>query len=114
MKFRKLSDFAGHFRREIVNYIEALASRGESFTYMSNPRLRSALEMKLFEDSRDTFKITASNSTVIDRDVREKVAIINGRLVRDQGYCESCAARLLDHVAGIFARGDNKTTEESA
>ncbi len=101
------------FRREIVNYIEALAARGESFTYESNPRLRQALELKLFEDSRDTFKITATNSTVIDADVLEKVELINGRLVRDCGYSESGAARLLEHVSGIFARGDTKTETEA-
>jgi len=100
------------FRREIVNYIEALAARGESFTYMSNPRLRNALEMKLFEDSRDTFKITAGASTVVDRDVREKVDLVNARLVRGFGYCESCAGRMLHDVAGIFARGDGKTADD--
>ena len=100
------------FRREIVNYIEALSDCGESFTYMSNPRLRSALELKLFEDNRDSFKLTAGRSTVIDRDVREKVDLVVGRLVRDQAYCESCASRVLDHVSGLFARGDTKTPQE--
>src|SRR5262245_35615719 len=104
----------GDFRREIVNYIDALAARGESFTYMSNPRLRSALELKLFEDCRDTFKITAGSSSVIDRDVQEKVLVVAGRLVRDHGYCERCAARVLQHVAGIFARGDSKTAADEA
>ena len=100
------------FRREIVNYIDALAARGESFTYMSNPRLRSALELKLFEDSRDTFKLTAGSSTVVDRDVLEKVEVVAGRLVRDSGYCESCAARMLEYVSGVFARGDAKPSPE--
>ena len=104
----------GDFRREIVNYIDALATRGESFTYLSNPRLRSALELKLFEDCRDTFQITAGSSTVIDRDAVEKVEIVAGRLVRDQGYCEHCAARVLEHVAGLFARGDTKTPADEA
>jgi serine protein kinase len=104
----------GDFRREIVNYIDALAARGEAFTYLSNPRLRSALELKLFEDCRDTFKLTAGPSTVIDRDVQEKVAVVAGRLVRDKGYCERCAARVLERVAGLFARGDTKTPAEEA
>jgi serine protein kinase len=105
----------GDFRREIVNYIDALASRGESFTYLSNPRLRSALELKLFEDCRDTFKITAGSSSVIDRDVQDKVEVVAARLVRDRGYCERCAGRMLEYVAGIFARGDTKTpTDEAA
>jgi serine protein kinase len=104
----------GDFRREIVNYIDALAARGEAFTYLSNPRLRSALELKLFEDCRDTFKLTAGSSSVIDRDVQEKVAVVAGRLVRDKGYCERCASRVLERVAGLFARGDTKTPAEEA
>jgi len=104
----------GDFRREIVNYIDALAARGEAFTYVSNPRLRNALELKLFEDCRDTFKLTAGSSTVIDRDVQEKVAVVAGRLVRDQRYCERCAPRVLERVAGLFARGDPKSPAEEA
>ncbi len=101
------------FRREIVNYIDALAARGETFTYMSNPRLRNALELKLFEDSRDTFKITAGLSSVVDRDVHEKVELVKSRLMREYGYCESGAERVLERVASIFARGDTKTPEEA-
>ncbi len=96
----------GDFRREIVNYIDALSARGESFTYLSNPRLRHALELKLFEGCRDSFKLTAGSSSVIDRDAAEKVDVMAARLVRDRGYCERCAARALDHVASVFARGE--------
>ncbi|HTE05732.1 MAG TPA: serine protein kinase [Planctomycetota bacterium] len=104
----------GDFRREIVNYIDALSARGESFTYLSNPRLRHALELKLFEDCRDTFKLTAGSSTVIDRDVLEKVDVVAARLVRDRGYCERCAARVLHHVASVFARGDARAPADEA
>ncbi|HEX5011350.1 MAG TPA: serine protein kinase [Planctomycetota bacterium] len=104
----------GDFRREIVNYIEALATRGESFTYLSNPRLRAALELKLFEDCRDTFKITAGSSSVIDRDVAEKVSVVAARLVRERGYCEGCASRMLDYVGGLFARGDARAAADEA
>jgi len=79
---------------------------------MSNYRLRGALELKLFEDSRDSFQITADSSTVVDRDVLEKVAMVRSQLVRERGHCEACAARVLEHVAGLFARGDTKTPEE--
>jgi serine protein kinase len=102
------------FRREIVNYIEALASKGERFTYLSNDRLRAALELKLFEDCRDSLKFTADSSTVVDRDVLEKVGLVRGHLVRERGHCEACATRLLSHVAGLFARGDTKTPAAEA
>jgi len=102
------------FRREIVNYIEALAAKGERFTYLSNDRLRAALELKLFEDCRDSLKFTADSSTVVDRDVLEKVALVRSHLVRERGHCEACASRVLDHVAGLFARGDTKTPAPEA
>ena len=54
---------AGYFTMSCCSVFWAL-KRSESFTYMSNPRLRNALELKLFEDCRDTFKITAGSSSV--------------------------------------------------
>src|SRR5262249_11152855 len=38
------------FRREIMNYIGALALDGKTFNYKTNERLQKALELKLFED----------------------------------------------------------------
>ena len=38
------------FRREIMNYIGALAIEGRTFDYKTNERLHKALELKLFED----------------------------------------------------------------
>jgi serine protein kinase len=47
------------FRREIMNYIGALAVEGKKFNYRSNERLQKALELKLFEDQKDTIKLTS-------------------------------------------------------
>src|SRR5438309_11509893 len=44
------------FRREIMNYIGALAIDGKKFDYKTNERLQKALELKLFEDQKDTIK----------------------------------------------------------
>jgi len=46
------------FRREIMNYIGALALEGKTFDYKTNERLHKALELKLFEDQKDTIKLT--------------------------------------------------------
>src|SRR5256885_17105815 len=40
------------FRREIMNYIGALAIEGKTFNYRTNERLHKALELKLFEDQK--------------------------------------------------------------
>jgi serine protein kinase len=99
---------ADDFRREIMNYIGALALDGKKFDYRTNERLHKALELKLFEDQKDTIKLTSLVSSVVDKDTQEKIDIVRGRLVRDYNYCESCASDVLHFVASIFARGDAK------
>jgi serine protein kinase len=96
------------FRREIMNYIGALALEDKKFDYRTNERLHKALELKLFEDQKDSIKLTSLVSSVVDKATQEKIDIVKGRLVRDYGYCESCATDVLHFVASIFARGDVK------
>ncbi|MFQ5894226.1 MAG: PrkA family serine protein kinase [Nitrospinota bacterium] len=96
------------FRREVMNYIGALALEGKSFDYRSNERLQKALELKLFEDQKDTIKLTSLVSRVVDRDTQEKIDVVKSRLIHNMGYCEVCATDVLNFVASIFARGDVK------
>ena len=96
------------FRREIMNYIGALALDGKRFDYRTNERLHRALELKLFEDQKDFIKLTSLVSSVVDKETQEKIDIVRSRLVRDYGYCDSCAGDVLHFVASIFARGDAK------
>ena len=96
------------FRREIMNYIGALALDGKKFDYRTNERLHKALELKLFEDQKDSIKLTSLVSSVVDKETQEKIDIVRGRLVRAYGYCDSCASDVLHFVASIFARGDVK------
>jgi serine protein kinase len=97
------------FRREIMNYIGALSLDGKSFNYKTNERLQKALELKLFEDQKDTIKLTSLVSNVVDKDTQEKIDIVKGRLIRDYGYDEESATDVLQYVASIFARGDAKS-----
>lgn len=94
------------FRREIMNYIGSLALQGKTFAFDSNPRLHKALELKLFEDQKDSIKLTSLVSNVVDRDTQEKIEIVKGRLIKEFGYDESSATDVLQFVASIFARGD--------
>ncbi len=99
------------FRREIMNYIGALSLDGKTFDWRTNERLQKALEMKLFEDQKDTIKLTSLVSNVIDADTQEKIDIVKSRLIRDYGYNEESATDVLQYVASIFARGDAKRSE---
>ncbi len=96
------------FRREIMNYIGALAIEGRTFDYKTNERLHKALEMKLFEDQKDTIKLTSLVSNVVDRATQEKIDVVKARLIKNFGYDEISATDVLNYVASIFARGDVK------
>ena len=96
------------FRREIMNYIGALSIDGKKFDYKTNERLNKALELKLFEDQKDSIKLTSLVSNVVDAETQQKIDVVKGRLIRDYGYDEESATDVLNYVASIFARGDVK------
>ncbi len=96
------------FRREIMNYIGALSLEGKKFNYKMNERLNKALELKLFEDQKDSIKLTSLVSSVVDKDTQEKIDIVKTRLIKDFGYYEISAIDVLHYVASIYARGDVK------
>ena len=94
------------FRKEIMNYIGALALDGKQFDYRTNERLYRALELKLFEDQKDTIKLSSLVTRVVDKETQEKIDIVKSRLIKNYGYCEICSTDVLNFVASIFARGD--------
>jgi serine protein kinase len=96
------------FRREMMNFIGALAVEGKKFAWNTNDRLRRALELKLFEDQKDSIKLKTLVSAVVDKDTQEKIDVIKTRLIKNFGYNEVSATDVLNYVASIFARGDAK------
>ena len=99
------------FRREIMNYIGALSIDGKSFDFRSNERLHKALQLKLFEDQKDSIKLTSLVSNVVDQETQQKIDVVKGRLIRDYGYDDESATDVLNFVASIFARGDVREEE---
>jgi len=98
------------FRREIMNYMGSMAARGKTFEYDSNEQLYKALEKKLFEDTKDSIKLSAlaqDTATVVDKELLEKINALKQRLVEDFGYDEESAQDVLTYVGSIFARGDS-------
>ena len=96
------------FRREIMNYIGALAIDGKQFDYRTNERLHKALEAKLFDDQKDTIKLSSLVSNVVDRETQKKIEVVKQRLIDNYGYNDESATDVLNFVASIFARGDAK------
>jgi serine protein kinase len=91
-----------------MNYIGALAIEGKTFNWRTNERLQKALELKLFEDQKDSIKLKTLVSSVVDRETQEKIDIVKSRLIKNFGYDEESATDVLNFVASIFARGDAK------
>ncbi len=96
------------FRQEIMNYIGALALDGKKFEYNTNARLYKALELKLFEDQRDSIKLKNLVSSVVDDETQQKIDLLKKRMIENFGYNDRSAADVLNYVASIFARGDAK------
>ena len=71
-------------------------------------RLHKALELKLFEDQKDTIKLTSLVSDVVDQRTQERIDIVKARLIKYYGHDEVSAPDVLNYVASIFARGDVK------
>lgn len=102
-----------YFRHEIIQRIGALALENKTFDFRSNERLYKALELKMFEDQKDTIKLTTLVSNVVDKEAQAKIDVVKNRLIKNYGYCDTCASDALNFVAGIFARGDIVRSQES-
>ncbi len=96
------------FRGVVIRSIGALAIDGKQFSYKTNERLHKALELKLFEDQKDSIKLATIVSNVVDKETQEKIDIVKQRMIRNYGYNEESATDVLNFVASIFARGDSK------
>lgn len=96
------------FRRSVMTHMGSVSQKGNKFDWKTDPRLKEALQAKLFEDTKDTVKLArlSSGAAVVDRDIQEKIDSLKQRLMRDHGYCDQCAADILEYASSIFARGD--------
>ncbi len=87
-----------------------MAIEGKKFDYQTNERLRRALELKLFEDQKDSIKLQdAGVRRGRQGDAGEDRHHQAARLIRYFGYNEVSATDVLNYVASIFARGDAKS-----
>ena len=100
---------ADQFRTMIQGFIGKLYHNNEEFSWKSNEKLKKALQLKLYEDTKDHIKLSALNvkgATVVDKDIQDKIDAIKQRLITQYGYNEQSATDVLDYVGSIFARGD--------
>jgi serine protein kinase len=96
------SNQALDFRREVLMRVGDLLRRGGEFRWDSHPRLKEAIEKKLFSDLSATIKMTV-NSRYADRETKKRLTDVM-EVLKDQGYCEVCAKKTLDFVGEMLNR----------
>lgn len=99
---------ADDFRMTIAKHMGTLAARKQEFRWDSNAQLKEALQKKVFEDVKDTVKLSAltQESADMNPELQEKIDAIKTRLVKQYGYNEQSATDVLEYCSSLFARGD--------
>jgi len=93
------------FRNEIIRHIATLERRGKKFVWDASEKLRRALEKKLFEERKDTYKITSVVSTALSEEDKRRIDEVKARLKEYYGYCDECADATIRYVADIWSKG---------
>lgn len=96
------------FRNEIIRHIATLERRSKKFEWDASEKLRRALEKKLFEERKDTYKITSVVSTAMSEEDKKRIDEVKARLKEYYGYCDECADATIRYVADIWTKGKIK------
>lgn len=91
------------FRSELLMRMASLYRKGEKFDYQTHPRLKEAIEKKLFADLKDMVKLTTSVK-VPNEDQQERIRGVESTLVEERGYCPHCASELIRYVGTLLSR----------
>jgi serine protein kinase len=91
------------FRNEIFRKVAMANRHGEKFDYTTHEKLKEAIEKQLFEERRDTIKLTIASRSPDTEQLRKLNEVIE-TLVTREGYCSECANELLKYVSSLLAR----------
>jgi serine protein kinase len=91
------------FRNEIFRKVAMANRHGEKFDYTTHDKLKEAIEKQLFEERRDTIKLTIASRSPDTEQLRKLNEVIE-TLVTREGYCSDCANELLKYVSSLLAR----------
>lgn len=95
------------FRNEIMRKVGAAHRRGDKFNYENHARLREAIEKQLFEERRDTIKITISSRSKNPEELKRINEVVK-TLCDKHGYIPESANDLLQYVSSLMAREGQK------
>ncbi len=91
------------FRQEVVRKAMGAYKRSEKFTLDSHAQLHDAVEQYLFEQRRDVLRMVSS-TTRPDEEVRQKISVVEKRLVDEYGYDSHSAREALNYVTTLLAQ----------
>lgn len=91
------------FRQEVVRKAMGAYKRGEKFTLDSHAPLHDAVEQYLFEQRRDVLRLVSS-ATRPDEETRQKISVVEKRLVDEYGYDSHSAREALNYVTTLLAQ----------
>ncbi len=100
----QISDSGKHsFRQEVVRKAMGAYKRGDKFTLDSHAQLHDAVEQYLFEQRRDVLRMVSS-TTRPDEEVRQKISVVEQRLVDEYDYDSHSAREALNYVTTLLAQ----------
>jgi serine protein kinase len=102
-KIRVSESGKGSFRQEVVRKAMGAFKRGEKFTLDSHAPLHDAVEQYLFEQRRDVLRLVSSTSRP-DDETRQKISVVEKRLVDEYGYDSHSAREALNYVTTLLAQ----------
>jgi len=91
------------FRQEVVRKAMGAYKRGEKFTLDRHALLHDAVQQYLFEQRRDVLRLVSS-SVRPDEEVREKISVVEKRLVDEYGYDSHSAREALNYVTTLLSQ----------
>jgi serine protein kinase len=91
------------FRQEVVRKAMSAYKRGEKFALASHARLQEAVKQYLFEQRRDVLRLVSS-ATRPDDEAKQKISVVEKRLVDEYGYDGHSAREALNYVTTLLAQ----------
>jgi serine protein kinase len=91
------------FRQEVIRKAMVAFKAGEKFRLASHARVREAIEQYLFEERRDVLRLVTSTARP-DDDARQKISVVQERLVNEYGYDEHSAQEALNYVTTLLSQ----------
>ena len=91
------------FRQEVIRKAMVAFKAGEKFCLSSHARMREAIEQYLFEERRDVLRLVTSTARP-DDEARQKISVVQERLVKEYGYDEHSAQEALNYVTTLLSQ----------